>query len=74
LTEEDLVGPTTSILADLGVNIKHSKHDTMVLAEVYDKLASLYSLMPNKIQNSFVELSSKFDIDPDFNMLNDATE
>ena len=31
---------------------------------------NMYAIMPNQIQTSFIEMGSKFDIDPEFNMMN----
>ncbi len=44
---------------------------TEMLLQVYGSFSKLFSVMPNNLQNSFLELGTKFDIDDDFNMLNE---
>ena len=42
-----------------------------MLLEVYGSFSKLFNVMPNDLQNSFLEMSTEFDIDDDFNMLNE---
>jgi len=38
-----------------------------------NNLSGLYAIMPTAVQTSFLEVSAKFDIDPEFNMMNEMT-
>jgi len=63
---------TTAILADLGIK-KHSNEEIAVLQSVLTQLSGLYAVMPTKMQGSFLEMGSQFDIDPEFNMMNEMS-
>ena len=63
---------TTAILADLGIK-KHSNEEIAVLQSVLTQLSGLYAVMPSKMQGSFLEMNSQFDIDPEFNMMNEMS-
>ena len=63
---------TTAILADLGIK-KHSNEEIAVLQSVLNQLSGLYAVMPSNMQGSFLEMNSQFDIDPEFNMMNEMS-
>ncbi len=42
-----------------------------MLIEIYGSFSKLFNVMPSHLQNSFLEMSTEFDIDDDFNMLNE---
>ncbi len=42
-----------------------------MLIQVYGSFSKLFNIMPGHLQNSFLEISTNFDIDEDFNMLNE---
>ena len=63
---------TKAILADLGIK-KHSNEEIAVLQSVLTSLSGLYSVMPSEMQGSFLEMNSQFDIDPEFNMMNEMS-
>ena len=63
---------TNAILADLGIK-KHSNEEIAVLQSVLTQLSGLYAVMPSKMQGSFLEMNSQFDIDPEFNMMNELS-
>ena len=63
---------TNAILADLGIK-KHSNEEIAVLQSVLNQLSGLYAVMPSKMQGSFLEMNSQFDIDPEFNMMNELS-
>ncbi len=44
---------------------------TAMLLQVYGSFSKLFNVMPSNLQSSFLELGAKFDIDDDFNMLNE---
>lgn len=74
-TEDDVraYAPTTNaILADLGIK-KHSNEEIAVLQSVLAQLSGLYAVMPSNMQGSFLEMNSQFDIDPEFNMMNEVS-
>ena len=62
----------TAILADLGIK-KHSNEEIAVLQSVLNQLSGLYAVMPSNMQGSFLEMNSQFDIDPEFNMMNEVS-
>lgn len=63
---------SAAILADLGIK-KHSNEEVAVLQSVLNQLSGLYAVMPNKVQKSFLEMNSQFDMDPEFNMMNELS-
>lgn len=63
---------TKAILADLGIK-KHSNEEIAVLQSVINQLSGLYAVMPTQMQGSFLEMNSKFDMDPEFNMMNEMS-
>ena len=63
---------TQAILADLGIK-KHSNEEIAVLQSVINQLSGLYAVMPTQMQGSFLEMNSQFDIDPEFNMMNEMS-
>ena len=74
-SEEDVRsygGNTQAILADLGIK-KHSNEEIAVLQSVLNQLSGLYAVMPKNMQGSFLEMNSQFDIDPEFNMMNEMS-
>ena len=74
-TEEEVLSygdSTTAILADLGIK-KHSNEEIAVLQSVLNSLSGLYAVMPSKMQGSFLEMNSQFDMDPEFNMMNEVS-
>ena len=74
-SEDDVraYGSSNSVLlADLGIK-KHSNEEIAVLQSVLNQLSGLYSVMPSNMQGSFLEMNSQFDIDPEFNMMNEVS-
>jgi hypothetical protein len=59
---------TPQILSQLGIH-QRGLNRQQRLEKVLKGLTSLFSVMPKKMQTSFLEMQSKFDIDPDFDML-----
>lgn len=60
IQDDELADPGTADFSSFGA-----------LVQVYKTLSSMFTGMPSHLQKSFLELGAKFDIDPDFNMLNE---
>jgi len=46
----------------------------ITLKKVYGRLSSLANVMPADLQQSYLEIGAKYDIDSEFNMLNDIAK